>query len=422
MIGHNYHLANTLKLHLKDAEEIWIAVALMSTDGLNFIRKHLAQGAMEHYLVGVDLPTPPDVLQTLLVTQSDLSKAKYFQRPNTFYHPKLYLIKDHKGLTAYVGSGNCTMGGLEKNMEISLRTDDENTCKTLKDWFSTQFTHSKDITEDFIAPYRIVYQRRQQRIAEDRKEMQQVFGGNSVNLDDIDFTEQFFKKVHFSAFEGAKPYSHLVEHDQEREAVRTMFYHLHHEIEPLIKSQKWDLHRHYEWQNVVSSAVHNSHTSLELDGMWLHYGRDEDEIKVFGENETPINFMRMQIIIHKDAVGIWNRVGRDKHGSKIDRTYLKSKLNDSPTFREKFFNAISHLPEGYFIQMNGQKRWLSEFSDEATLTKYLMEDNLRDYLYFGIDFHPADSQLSKTQIAKTVIKHFDLLYPTYHLILHNLKI
>lgn len=422
MTSHNYNLAKTFKLHLSDANEIWIAVALMSVDGLNFIRTHAPENAIQHYLVGVDLPTSPDVLQTLMDVQSETCKSKYFQRENRFYHPKLYVIRDHTGLTAYVGSGNCTMGGLDKNIEISLRTDDKNTCEELKSWFTTQFNLSKSITKDFIEPYRVVYQRRKERIEEDRKEMRQVFGGNSINLEDIDFSQQFFKKQHFEAFEGVKPYSHLKEHDLEREAVRTMFYHLHHEIEPLIKAKRWDLHRHYEWQNVVSSAVHNSHTSLELDGMWLHYGRDEPEIKAFGDDETPINFMRMQIIIHKDAVGVWNRVGRDKQGSKIDRIYLKMQLMSSARFRKNFFDAMNRLPEGYFIQMNNQQRWVVDFLDEASLTAYLSQDNLRDYLYFGKDFHPADPQLSKSNIAATVIRHFELLYPTYQLILHNLHL
>jgi hypothetical protein len=83
---------------------------------------------------------------------------------------------------------------------------------------------------------------------------------------------------------------------------------------------------------------------------------------------------------------------------------------------------MNQLPEGYFIQMNKEKQLINKFADEASLTAYLLEENMRDYLYFGKDFLPGDPQLSKAAIVGTVMKHFELLYPTYELILQDLKI
>jgi HKD family nuclease len=421
MITHKYNLAPEFKLALKDCDEVWIAVALMSVNGLAFIQKHINKEAKQHYLVGIDLPTPPDVLVELMNRKSDNQfDAKYFQKENRFFHPKLYLIKDHRGLTAFVGSGNCTDGGLENNIEISLKTDDKVTCDTLIGWFNTHYKQGKDLTVDFIEPYRLIYLRRKERLDQDKKDMQQIFGGNAIDLDNIDFTDQFFKKEHFAAFEGLKPFSYKPEIDMEREAVRTQLYVLHHMIEPLIKAKKWDLHRHYEFPNVVSSAVHNSHTSEDLDGIWLHYGRGEKEIKGYDKNETPINFMRMQVIIHKDSVGIWNRIGRDRYGSKIDRNHFADNLSGSQSFRNDFFDVMHRLPEGYFIEMNNKTRYVNEFPNEELLSEYLLTDNRKDYFYLGKNFPPGDDRLSKTNIVNTIMENFALLYPTYQLILHKM--
>src|SRR5690606_29469911 len=106
---------------------------------------------------------------------------------------------------------------------------------------------------------------------------------------------------------------------------------LNDKLLPKIKAKGWDLHQHYEIEHIVSSAVHTSYTSDELSGIWLHYGRNKSEIKKYGELETPLDYMRLQIIIHKDNVGIWNRVGKD-NGSRIDRDYLRQKL-DNTSFR-----------------------------------------------------------------------------------------
>jgi hypothetical protein len=253
--------------------------------------------------------------------------------------------------------------------------------------------------------------------------MEQLLSPDNINLDAIDFSGQFFEKVHYGAFTGGKPYSYDPETDREREAVRNKLFQLHHLLYPKIREKKWDLHDHYGYEYTVSSAVHNKYTSEDLDGIWLHYGRDKKEIKIYGDNETPINFMRMQIIIHQDSVGVWNRIGRDKNGSKIDRDHLQTLLESDPEFADKFFNHIHGLPEGYFIVINNRPpKYVSEFNDVEALLAYIVPDDRHFYFFIGKNFSPGDPQLSKEHIVSTVLDNFAALYPGYQMILHRMKL
>jgi phosphatidylserine/phosphatidylglycerophosphate/cardiolipin synthase-like enzyme len=159
-------------------------------NGLAFIQNHINSDAKQHYLVGVDLPTSPAVLRTLMQFSNDHFEACLYQKENRFYHPKVYIIRNHQGLTVYAGSGNCTMGGFEKNVEVSLKSDDPVTCNELLKWFNTQMRQGKAITEEFIRSYEPVFERRKARVKQDQKEMAQLFSPEAIDLDGIDFTGQ----------------------------------------------------------------------------------------------------------------------------------------------------------------------------------------------------------------------------------------
>jgi len=117
---------------LPKANEVWIACATISKYGLNLIQDRLRANAKLKILVGIDLPTSPEVLYELKkLNNSEEIEAKLFFNKEKFYHPKLYIIKSDSEISAIVGSGNCTMGGLENNLEISIRIDDSETCEKL---------------------------------------------------------------------------------------------------------------------------------------------------------------------------------------------------------------------------------------------------------------------------------------------------
>ena len=179
---------------LKNADEIWVAVALMSLDGLEYIQSAVPETCKQHYLLGVDLPTSPKVLENLYKQQlldSNIEVLMYLQQ-NEFYHPKVYLIWNGKKYSAFVGSGNCTNGGLFNNVEISIYTDDVKQCKALFKWVETIKTNSSQLTKNFIESYKKdfaernakkkVYARRTRSIKKKGKTDGEVFVENRDSL------------------------------------------------------------------------------------------------------------------------------------------------------------------------------------------------------------------------------------------------
>jgi HKD family nuclease len=421
MIQRKLKLISDLKIELQNCDEIWIAVAMVSDSGFNYIQNHIDNDAKQNFLVGIGLPTSPQVLRQLKELNAlDRFNSRVYHKTETLFHPKAYIIRTNDNLIAYVGSGNCTEGGFDKNIELSIKIQDQDFCNGLIEWFNTLYKHSNEITEDFLESYEILFKKRKERMREDRAELKKIFKNESdvFNLDEIDFASQFFKKEHFQAFEGRKPWDESPDAVKQRENVRQKLYKLDRELFPLVESKKWNIDRHYSTGHVVSSAIHSQHTAQDLSAIWLHYGRGMNEIKEYGENQTPLDYMRLQVIIHHNNIGIWNRIGKDR-GSQIDRDNLKSNLKNDSGYRIEMFNLIERFPDEYFIQLNNERRFVRTFENENQLADYLLRADYNFYFIIGVEIHPGDSKLSEKNILETIIKSFDLLYPTYELIKHK---
>lgn len=421
MIDFKLKLSNDLKLLLGDCEEIWIAVAMVSDAGFNFIQKNINQSAKQNYLIGVGLPTSPSVLRQLMdLSPSDQFRSRIYHKESKLFHPKMYIIKTGEKFYAFVGSGNCTDGGLDTNVEISAKIDDPDFCKKSLDWFNSFYKNGRTITEDFLQAYESLFHKQKERMKKDSEEIQYLFSetNETLNLDKIDFTNQFFKKEHFQAFEGNKPRNRSAEVNAERINVRAQLYRLHDKILPEIKAKKWNLAEHYVAGDIVSSAVHGEFTADDLQAMWLHYGRDKKEIKAYGELETPLKYMRLQVIIHKNNIGLWNRIGKD-NGSQIDRDNLKKKLKNDPDYRAEIYRIISTLPQDFYIELNNERKYIGEFETEEQLAVFLLSASYKSYFIIGNELRPDDVRLSTENIVDTVIDHFELLLPTYELIKHK---
>ena len=82
-------LSEYLIIKLKNADEIWIAVALMNYKGLNIILNSIKSTCHQNYLIGIDLPSEPKVFEKIINLKKRLFiKARYFKSKVTF-HPKL---------------------------------------------------------------------------------------------------------------------------------------------------------------------------------------------------------------------------------------------------------------------------------------------------------------------------------------------
>jgi HKD family nuclease len=176
-------LSDNLLNEIKNADEIWIAVALIKIDGLNFLIDNLKSSCKQNYLVGVNLPTDPESLTKLykLELSSNINIRLYAESEN--FHPKLYLIRENNNYSAFIGSANCTNGGLFNNIELTVRTNDQIICFEIKDWFFEQYNKSKPLTEKFIEKYRADYLKRIDRKKEDERliKKEKRFLNNAIN-------------------------------------------------------------------------------------------------------------------------------------------------------------------------------------------------------------------------------------------------
>lgn len=154
-------LAPDLKEVLKKADEIWVAVALITSYGLKFINDNISKKCKQNYLVGINLPTEPKALKQLLKFSHELSVNLILQKE--FYHPKVYLVRKGSKYTAFLGSANCTAGGFYKNIEISIKIENQRNCRELLMWFENLRKDSKPLTDSFIMDYTISYNKRVER-------------------------------------------------------------------------------------------------------------------------------------------------------------------------------------------------------------------------------------------------------------------
>ena len=162
-------LSNALANELKSADEIWIAVALLNLDGLNLILENLKQGCKQNYLIGVDLPSDPKALTKLyeLKLKQDLQVQLYTDQQ--YFHPKLYLLKKRNLFKGFVGSANCTRGGLNTNVELTIAIDDQKACSQMLEWFEQLNKSGKPLTTKFITKYQADYIERQKKKKEDER-------------------------------------------------------------------------------------------------------------------------------------------------------------------------------------------------------------------------------------------------------------
>jgi HKD family nuclease len=418
-------LGADLKRELPDCSELWVAVALVSEDGFRFVQASIDPTVPQQWVLGVDLATAPRVLRRFMAPQEGPIKGRYYHRKRKTFHPKVYLLRMDQKYVAYVGSGNCTLGGLETNTELALRTEDQQLCESLRKTIESWYKLGSDVDEDFLAAYELLYAKRMARRTEDAADAETLLPNEetpAIDLSKIDFTGQFFSRAHFEAFTPPKPRLRTPLVNAERVEVRNHLYKLNDRwLLQRIKQRGWDLHEHYRRDDIVSSAVHGQYTSDWLDGIWLHYGRDKSSIKDYGEDETPLNFMRLQVVVLATCVGIWLRISKD-HGSEHDRRHIRERLNDDPAWTQRLFSLVSALPTHYYIRLNNQSRQVNEFTTADALKQYLLEADPKYYFMVGMDIPAGDARLLNTNIADTVMHEFGLLYPVYEMMLHRLGV
>ncbi|WP_417430366.1 phospholipase D family protein [Halpernia sp.] len=414
-------LQSHLVPEIRKAKEVFIATAIISEKGLETILNNIDTECKLKLIIGIDLPTPVVVFKKILELKNENIIAKVFLKP-TYFHPKLYLTNG-ENKTVFVGSGNCTRGGLENHIELFHKVSNEKDYLEYVTWFNTYFNLSSEITEEWLTEYEKLYDNRElienldrNKVSAFKKRISST--KETIDLETIDFTNQFFKSTHYKAFEIHKLKSRIPEHDDERLEVKKKLEELHEILLPLIRNNNWDLFPHHMNTHIVSSHKHGEFTGEDLGALWLHYGKSEKELskfkELYGENQTSMYQMRLQVLVHLEEVSIWLRVGKN-NGSVVDRDSFKQKLKQV-SYQNIFYSLMGNLDKNFFIQINKEKRYVGSFNNASELYEFVKNDNVTNYFIIGREFLPCSEDISIDNIAETVIKNFEILYPIYNLI------
>ena len=383
------HLEQALASAIADANQLWIATALLSDSGLAFLRKHWPEGATGQLLVGVDLPTPPSALAALLRwSASGAVSVRIYagDAAEAYFHPKVYITQGPMGRQAFVGSANCTTGGLGRNVELSVATQNDAAVEQLQiEWFGKRWNESVPLTEAFVKAYEEKFATRREAEAAARaaRDLMREFVQSQLpqpGQHDLGgmLANQYFKPQHYQAFWGHKPTQEDEATKEERRTVANRVHRLHKQLEPLVAQKRWDLQPHPWPEHVVSAWKHGVGVESELRAIWLNYGRSKAEIKGYGSDNTPKNFIRLQVIIFSDHLATWCRIG--KQGT-IDRRYFKEKMRDAGA-PQAYFELIKDLGPEFFVQVKNEERKATGFSNAADLSEYVAQD--KDGYYFVV--------------------------------------
>ena len=417
-------LETEFKNFIRKADEICIAVAMLTDYGLQLFDNRDEDCAFE-ILVGYDLPTQPSALQKLI----DKNVAtKIYDIKKQFFHPKLYLFRIDEDWTAFLGSGNCTKGGLLTNIELSLKIEDTDAVQELLDWFETYYKLGTTLEQQWLNEYSLFYAERSDKEKELQsitKQFKKATGvtKDKVALNDYNFTGQFFTFEHYDAFTAPKPILDEPGPIAERLEVRSKLEELHNRVYPLMEKKGWEVYPHHQSQHLTSSFRHNERASSNLNAIWLHYGRSEEELEqykeVFGENMTSLYHMRLEILILKDHLWIELRVGKNK-GSYPDRNYIREQLKTNPKFLNTYYMLNQKLDKEFTITIAEDEISVNDFKDENHLKEFTLQDN-PNFHYFRIGrlYKPDDKAISESNIVNTVMSDFEKLYPLYQLFKHR---
>lgn len=432
------NLSVDLAASLKDADELWLATALINDEGFKFLQSNLPAHTVQHILVGIDLPTTVSVLKTILSRLLPATFEGRICRPEAgVFHPKTYVIRRGELYIAFVGSANLTLGGLMNNTELCIKIDDLVICRQLLTWFRNLYDNSFPINDENIARYEKVYNSNSsyEALRNSRKVELIKLAVLKDIFDDVDFSDRYFKREHHFAFRPALWKDDSFSANKEREKTSRRFLQLHGEIYPLFGQYGLGKLRPNVKGHVVSMSYHfPGQTQQNINAMWLSYGKSEAEIKKYHElftkvsrydqdeendKQSFINHARLQIRIELHEIGIWILFGKNNNGSLFDRKNFHDKMQEEP-YRNSFYYLLTSLPAEYWISVNRVDKPVSDFTDPMMLFDFCKTDNPLYYFIIGRDYKITDPEMSEDNLPHEVLSVFELLNPLYEKMRHYL--
>jgi HKD family nuclease len=408
--------------YIKDEiREVYISVGMITKSKYEFFLRAAAHTERISIVTGIHMRTPPEVLRSLKekTEQNRLQARVYLDK---YFHPKLYVFRLADRWVAYVGSGNFTDGGWHENEELFFIVHDQASCDELRNQHNIWFEASQPITDRILDYYTQTFIANKEKERETRKNTQLLLDQlkNVFNIDAISFAGQYFSKQDHLTFAPGKTHLDTSEILAERNIVRNKLYHLDDELQKVIPPV-WDLHHHYKTANIVANIETAHHHEDNVRGLLVAYGRSDKDLKKYGEVETtPLNFMRMQVIVKYDTVGLWLMPGKNG-ANQIDREFFKESMQ-RPDYRKKFFDLLTRLRDPYWIEVAGIARDVTSFENPDSLKEFTDTDNWRyHYFIIGRDYDLGVPELKQANFITTVLSDFGKSLPIYNLMKHSLN-
>lgn len=421
------YLEKDLINNLKNAKIVSIAVALIKEYGFNIIESNLPENCTRRYLVGINLPTPPNILRRFLTLQSNFPgkiAAKIYKAKEN-YHPKVYLIEKEDGeLIAFVGSANATKGGFTHNIEMSFAITNQDDCIRLKDWFDALFNSAKQYDDAYIHKYEITYKRNKALASTQKSNIDAIINdrspipGNNIIIQQ----GQFFRQSDFVAFSTANHLLTTPAVKDLRRAVRHRFLELHDRIIDQFPDYGLnDLHPAFQRNFYTSAISHNrGHNHIPKQALWLHYGKSPVDLAKYSKPyHTITSHARIQVILinndREATIGIWLYIGKENF-SYYDRKKILDNLNN-PAFVNPLYDYILDLGGSSWLEFVGvDDIYVSDIESQTDLVTFLSQDDHDSEFIIGRNFDPNDGLLSEENIEETVLLEFSKLYKIYTLI------
>jgi len=395
----------------------YVAVGMITEAKLDFFMRGVARAKSISIITGIHMPTPPEVLRKLKL-KKDLEEIDARVYTARYFHSKLYLFNLGNSWIAFVGSGNFTNGGWYENEELFIRTTSPAVCQDLKERYDRWFADSNLLTDELISWYAETYDANNQIIAQSRRNSSRLADRlrNVFNIDNIDFSGQFFAREDHLAFQPGKTHLDTPEVLAERGAVRAKLYRLNDRITASLPAH-WQVYPHYENAHIVANIETRFHHHGNVKGLWVGYGRDRETLKQYGETDTtPLHFMRMQVIIRYDSVGVWLMPGKAESG-QIDRENFLAKMSNDKEYAGAFFVQLSQLGSDYWIEIAGDIRPVTDFGTAEELKAFSLRDAWRNYYFtIGRNYPLGSDALRQDSISQTVLQDFAKYQPIYEMI------
>jgi hypothetical protein len=397
---------------LAQAIKCKFATAIISEAGLKFVTDRVSPHCNIEIITGLDLPTPPSLLEDILERHENIT-LKVFTKD--FFHPKVFLFYLSNGSRrCFIGSGNFTMGGMQRNEELFYEVIQANELEDIESWFDNCLKISKILTQELIEIYKVVFFAINESYNKNANEIKSFKSSISDEFEwrKINFTDQYFTESDYRTFDLDKSSLTTIEIVQQRMIVQRKILDLHFELKNRYINT-WPIHEHYDSNHVSSSIDPNFQPENRVRAIWVGYGRSRSELMKYSYDARHLDFIRLQFIIRNREFGIWLMLAK-KEGSLEDRSYFRQQMNNSD-YRMRFFNLFKGLGDLFWINVAGVTKFETEFSTPDDLWKFTQKDHFHEYFTIGRNFVPGDGDIKSHNIVETIYGNLKKMLPLYSL-------